>query len=304
MGIAEEEPNETIEEPVLDEQEPEALADGEESLEATEDVIVLAGEESQTSTSEAPKGFRRRINKLNSRLDDRDQEIDKLQRENELLKQTGQLSRVPASVVNQMPIPPTQEECGYDEQVFAQKMNEYHRNQAAYNQRMIEAAIDQRENGLKREQYQRKLNDSVDSHFDRADKLNVSDYATVQDQVVDVLGEDLVKEIISRCPKNSEMVLYHIGKNPDKLYNLKRLAKEDPTELTMMIGELRTGLKLEKRKSDAPAPETKIEGGAPKSASQYTRKLEEARELAAQTGDMSQLLAIRREAEAAGVNLR
>lgn len=145
-----------------------------------------------------------------------------------------------------------------------------------------------------------------EAHGERADKLNISDYADVQDVTVGILGLDTVNEIIKASPK-SESVIYYLGKNPDEAEDIRDLLKTNPVQATMEIGRLEARLKVKPRAKTQPLPDpdTEVQGGTPSAAkiNQFQRRLDKARAASGQTSDIKANLAIRREAAAAGVTV-
>eukprot|EP00919_Chromeraceae_sp_WS-2016_P043900 GHVR01104718.1.p2 GENE.GHVR01104718.1~~GHVR01104718.1.p2 ORF type:complete len:266 (+),score=43.78 GHVR01104718.1:218-1015(+) len=92
------------------------------------------------------------------------------------------------------------------------------------------------------------------AHSERADKLNIADYADVQDAAIETLGLKTVNDIISISDR-SEVVLYYLGKNPDKAEELLAMTKKNPAKAVIEIGRLEERLKVKPRASSQPAPD-------------------------------------------------
>lgn len=266
----------------------------EEGEEAGEVEIVLEGE---THTQEQkPKGFQRRVRRFNRRLQEKDDRIAELE---------GQLAnRVPQSV-SEMPLPPTEESVGYDTEKYQQAMAQYRQDFQNWQANQLNAAIQTRETGLQQQQAKRSVDKALSSYYDDASKLGVDGFDEAEDSVIDVLGGDVLKEIIPRFKDKAPAAVFFLSKNEDKLFELKEALDSDPVEATMLIGALRDRLKVQRKtKSQAPEPDTELKGGkVPTKPSALQRELDRAREQAGQTGDISEVLKIKKEAKAQGIDL-
>ena len=92
-------------------------------------------------------------------------------------------------------------------------------------------------------------------------------------------------------------MVYALGRTPKKLQELASI--KDPVKFAVAVGKLETEVKVTSRKSTKPAPETSVKGGS-SSASASTATLDRLRAEAAKTGDLSKVVAYKRQMKAAG----
>lgn len=141
-------------------------------------------------------------------------------------------------------------------------------------------------------------------HCERADKLGIADYDDVQDKAIEILGHGTVNEIIAKSDK-SEVIVYHLGKNPAIAEDLRDLIATDPVRAAIEIGRLEEKLKIRPRATtqSTPDPDVEVQGGTPTAgqANKFQKRLDKAREAATETGAMRAVLAIKKEAREAGV---
>lgn len=261
--------------------------------------VILEGDtHTQDEQKSSPKGFQKRIGRFNRRLTEKDQEIAELQ------QRIAGMAQPVQTALTAMPLPPTEESTGFDGEVFKVAQAQYVQDMTLWNQNQINLSISQSNNGLKLQQQARTAEKSISKHYENAGKLGANDFDQTEDAAVEILGDALAKEIIARTGDKSAAIMYYLGKNEAKAFELKDALENDPTEATMLVGELRANVKVQrKRKSQAPDPETKVEGQPPKGQSTLQRALEAAREEAGQTGDMRAVMKVKRDAKAQGITL-
>jgi hypothetical protein len=93
---------------------------------------------------------------------------------------------------------------------------------------------------------------------------------------------------------NPALVVYALGKNPKKAQELAAI--KDPVKFAFAVAKLEKDLKVTNRKQ-APAPERVITGTA-RSSGAVDSTLERLREEAARTGNMSKVVAYKRQKKA------
>lgn len=97
-------------------------------------------------------------------------------------------------------------------------------------------------------------------HYEAADKLKLKDYDDVEDVALSALGKETVNQIIQKTT-NSPVILYHLGKNPEKAERIADLLKADPVKGVMELGALEAKLKVTKvKRNQAPDPDSELEG--------------------------------------------
>lgn len=132
-------------------------------------------------------------------------------------------------------------------------------------------------------------------HYDRAEKLGVSDYAEAENIAVGILGDDNAN-VIMRISTHSDKVLYHLGKNPEKAHYFADLSRTDPGRAIAEIGALGAELKPQPKAKAKPAPDPDEElvGASPPNPDTYDSDLDKLRVAAQATGDMSKILAFKK----------
>ena len=99
-------------------------------------------------------------------------------------------------------------------------------------------------------------------HYKRADALKVKDYDETEDKAIEILGQDVVNQLIANTDKSPEL-LYYLGKNPGKAQEMAEMVKTNPVKGVFELGRL--GAKLsarpKSRTKPAPAPEGEQRGG-------------------------------------------
>ena len=146
---------------------------------------------------------------------------------------------------------------------------------------------------------------ALDNHYSRAEGLSkagitANDYKQSDLTVRNLLGNDLVNNLISDTGEGSEKVFYSLGRNPTQLNKLKSLMETDPrgVQALMFIGELKAGLKTPtKRTSLAPAPAATPTGDAGKGSAKSAKA---AFAKAEKSGDVSKAFNLKRKYKQAG----
>ena len=259
-----------------------------ESTEVEEVEVVLAGEEDAPSKDGVPKGFKKRINKLNAKIAAGSEETERLRQENELLRLASQPS------------------------VKRPRLDDFDGDDARYHD-----ALDQFEDA--REQRQRdslvaevrKLVPAakedisqLEAHYDRAEKLKVPDYEAAEDIVLEALGKDVVIGIAQDVP-DSEQLIYALSRdiNRDKLQELSELFKVNPTRGTLRLGKLQGQMTLQPKKKTTSEAESEVSGDVgPAGAAAYKAKIKKLRE-SGEKGATKAVIAIKKEARGKGVIL-
>lgn len=268
--------------------------------------VVLTGDSPTPDDGKGKPGLGRRQRKLLERNDRLKQELSQADQAKEALAAENRLLRMQMQQRQQQEgkqpdKAPTLAECGYDEDVFAQKMQDY---LSGTSRSALSDELKKYEQRQLQQQFERNRASALEAHYERADKLKVPDYDVAEEKAVEALGRDFVADVAARLP-DSEVVLYFLGKNPGKAREIAELAKRDPALAAVAIGELKAGLKVQPKgaKTNTPEPDTPAGGGGASTSSAWQRKLDKAVEHANRTGNMDEVSRIRREAAKAGVKL-
>lgn len=268
-------------------------AEGEPSddAEIEETEIVLEGDEDSPPQGQLPQGLKRRIGKLNQRVDsaraetaEANAEIERLKRENQLLQ------------MQQTPQRPTLEQFDYDEAKYRAALADFEDKRlderfSAMEQRLTAAAQPPAREDIT----------ALESHYDRAEKLGVRDYEVAEDAVIEAIGQGTFKEVVSSL-NESEKVVYFLGKNPSKLNELSDLLRTNPVKGTLALGRLEAQLRVRPKQKQAPAPDADVAGdSSPSSSSAWQKKLDKLR--SSDNYKARDVIELKRQAREAGVDV-
>jgi len=280
-----------------------------EDLEAEEEAAALAlAEESEEDDGskegedDKPKPVKSLKAKkaLQRKLKESDTEIEKLRRENEELKKG-----VPAATKTERPKRPKEEDFDTDE--------EYEAAQDKYDDDIIEYRLSDRDTKRKastaQETAAKQIQDGVDSHFERAEKLMEASNITAEKyesanltvrKAIETLapgkGDYITDYLISQLGEGSEKVFFHLGVNKAALAELTGLLATDPSGVKAAVF---LGRKVESlgnpmpRKSKAPAPAPNVSGV---NVSNAAGKMQKEYEAAHKKGDYARAFDIKRDA--------
>lgn len=120
-------------------------------------------------------------------------------------------------------------------------------------------------------------------------QLKVQDFEDAENVVMESLNQTQ-QGIILQGAENPALLVYALGKNPAKAKELATI--KDPVKYAFAIAKLETQLKVTPRKP--PAPERTISGTGPVSGSSDSH-LERLRAEAEKTGDMTKVIAYKRQ---------
>ena len=269
---------------------------------AAEEVEIIVEGEEEPASKAKPNGFKKRINKLNGKIDEANTATDEatrranaLEEENKLLRLNAQQSK-PATAPN---------EDDFDTDA------DYQLAKTAWDDERISTIATKRANEIiqagqsqtTQVNNDRDLEDSIGKHYERVESLKMANYEELEDKAIDVLGNDFAKMIIAKT-KKSHLIMGHLGANVGKAEELSRLLKSDPVGALIQAVEIGEKLSTRPKHSTTPDPETKIEPGEATSNDQYQQKLSKLREEAGKTGDMSKLIAFKKQAKEPGVTIR
>jgi hypothetical protein len=264
------------------EAEPELEA-GEQESEEYE--VFLGSAETPSAEEEKPQKKPRGVKRLLAeRKESRVRATAQDDRIAELQAQLAATQTNPQANASQaMPIAPTLESCGYDDQLlatanqkYAADMGAFHNNTAVHAARTLQSEQD---NGSRVARQQEQQNSAITAHYDRVDKLKMPSYESAEDKLIEILGQEQVTQIIHALPKNSEMVINYLGSNPDKAFDLLDEWQKGPQGVLIKLGGLSADLKLRPRqKKQRAAPESKITAAAPATKSSLEKAIDKERQ--------------------------
>lgn len=301
------------EEPVIEATEVAEDAPSEDGAEETPEVvevpdneIVLEGEEG--SQPDKQSGIRKRINKLNAKVDvansatsDAEQRLTVVEEQNKLLRMAAD-QRKEAEAPNTPPDPDDFND-GVKDPKYVQAFN-------AYNQPLIDAAVERKTSHLSQQQQSDSANSNLvkmqEKHYERADDLGIKDFDEVEGKAIGILGKEITNQLIANSP-DSHLILYHLGKNPGKADHFSQLVKTDPLKAILQLGALgaKLSVKPKAKTEPTPDPDEELQGGNPSAgqANKFQRLVDKAREAAQNGGNMQAVMKLKKEAAAAGVTV-
>lgn len=247
--------------------------------------------------------------KLRARLEKKDSELDALKAEIEALKSQAPKS---AQAVGTKPVRSDFFGADDPDEAYLDALSDW--KQENLKAEMLSATAN-KEAELRQQQMQQMTEKSVDQHYERAAQLaeksgisaelyQSSDLQVRQaiESVMPGMGDAAADTLIASLGEGSERVFYNLGVNKSRLAELKNRLTEDPSGVraAMYLGELKSELSPQRRKTSAPKPAPSLKGDeqvADKFAS-LKRKYNEAHK----RGDTSAAFSARREARKAGAD--
>lgn len=213
--------------------------------------------------------------KLKGTVREQGSEIEELKAEIERLKNPQQPTQQPQT--NQTPPRPTLEQFDYDNEAYDAAIDEWQlkRFQAIQANEQQQSKVSQQQ-----EAQLKQIEQATNSHYERAQKLvetgvisadayNQADTAvrTAFEHVFPNQGDSVTDAVISQLNSlgdGSEKVMFHLGRNPTALNELKSRLTSDPTGMQAMayLGTLHAKATLAptKKVSQAPKPATQLRG--------------------------------------------
>lgn len=206
-----------------------------------------------------------------------------LQKENRELKAKLEQS-APKPKAQEVGKKPTLEDCDYDGDKFEQELTAWHDRK-----RSAEQAAKQQEDEQKAQQ--EAWNGRLESYKAAKAALKVKDFDDAEEVTTSVFNE-VQQALIIDAADNPALVIYALGKNPAKAKELAAITSH--TKFLREISRLEdTKLKVQNRKTP-PAPERTVSGTG-KISGTTDSTLERLRAEAEKTGDMSKVVAYKRQ---------
>jgi hypothetical protein len=256
---------------------PEPVADGEtpapEEAE-TELVVSIGGEEPppEPEAEQAPAW----VKDLRKQNREQQKRIKELERSMQAPAAQGETTTAP-------PKKPTLADVDYDTGAYEAKLDEWYGAKAAYDR---QEAKRQQEREATKGAWEAKLT----GYNTAKAELKARDFEDAEAVIADTLSVTQQGIILDGAEKPA-LLIYALGKNPKKAAELAAIT--NPVAFAAAIGRLEASLKVTQRKPSA-APETIPSGNARKTGA-VDNTLERLREEAAKTGDLSKVMAYKRQ---------
>jgi tetratricopeptide (TPR) repeat protein len=277
------------------------------------DVEPWMADEGEQKPSDVPVSTHIRMKqKLKGRLTDKDEEMERLRKENEALK-SGVTTQV-APTLKELPKRPKEND--FD------TILEYDEAMTEFDENMLQIRLDttNKKTELKNAQIRARadLDKAVDAHYERAAKL-------IQDNNIDTevykkadlivreaiegsrpnMGDIIADQIIAIMGEGSEKVLYFLGRNKNALDKFKSLLESDPSGLraSLFLGQQKERLLNIKRKTSKATPPNDDIKGDVTPASNKGKAFLKRRKAAVKKGDIQAAYDAKKEAKAAGIDV-
>jgi hypothetical protein len=215
------------------------------------------------------------------------------QRQRELARENAELKAQlgtgkPANSKPELPAKPKLADHDYDEDAYEKARDEWDAKKRE---------LDSWEaNQAERTKAAQKAVQTVHENYATSKKaLKVPDFQDAEDEVVGVLTE-VQQSILMAGAANPGAMVYALGKTPKKLQELASI--KDPVKFAVAVGKLETEVKVTKRTSTKPAPETTVTSRGSNKTS--TATLERLQAEADKTGDRTKVAAFLRNQRQAG----
>ena len=257
-------------------QQPEAtpVEPEQQTEEATEEVVVtIAGESPAPEEEEkqAPEWVR------NLRKNYRELQREKRELEERLKAVSPATEQSPVTPGKK----PTLEDCDYDSDKFENEL-------AGWFERKRQSEETEAKHRAKQQEEQQTWQKKLETYTQSKTGLKVSDFQDAEDAVLEALSVTQ-QGIILQGAQNSAVLVYALGKNPNKAKELAGIT--DPVQFAFAVAKLETQLSVTKKQ--APPPEKRINGNG--SLGTSNAQLDRLREEAARSGDFTKVLAFKKQ---------
>lgn len=206
-----------------------------------------------------------------------------LKRENRDLRKQIEAQTKPAETQVQLGEKPTLEAMDYDEDKYAQSLQDWMAQKAKVDQA-------QKDKQAEQEKQTQAWNDRLSSYDDGKAKLRVKDFDDAEDTVKETLSQTQ-QGILIQGSNNPALLVYVLGKNAEKAKELASIT--DPVQFAFAAARLESSMKTTRRKP-ATAPEKRVPGSTG-GVSGGDKTLEKLEAEAEKTGDRSKILAYKRQ---------
>lgn len=222
--------------------------------------------------------------------------VKNLRRENRELRKQVKATQTATAVAQVVPLPPkpTLEGCDYETAAFEAKLEEWYEAKREHDAR---ETTQRSEAERAEQQWTERL-----QQYDTAKAAIAPDFDDVEAVALDILDKPIVINgtpvadgrvgIIKHAAKNAPMLMYALGRNPERAQALAAI--DDPGAFVFALGEFSGRIKVVNN-TKAPAPERKVSGTVPGVRGAVDNTLERLREEAAKTGDFSKVVKYKKE---------
>lgn len=283
--------------------------ESEQSEQKPEFEVVREGVDGSQPAARKQPGFKKRIDKLNAKITASTEEASQasvalaLEQEKTKLLEMALAQKNEAD--NLKPPDPDDFDDGAIDPKYVSRLHEY-------NQGLIASEVKKQTASISVQQSEPATDTALLSkqtkHYEAAADLGAKDYAEVEDAAIDILGKEIVNQLI-KASDSSHLILYYLGKNPDEAEEIAELVKTDPVKATLQLGRLEAELKVKPKANDEPTPDPDEElvGGSPSATNskqrRYEQELDAARSKTQEARNMSLVLAVKRKWKDSGVTL-
>jgi hypothetical protein len=257
---------------------PEPAVDGETppAEEGEVELVVSIGNEEPPPEPEQTQQAPEWVKELRRQNREQQKRIRELERSAQAQAPQGEANTAP-------PRKPQLADVDYDTGAYEAKLDEWYKAKAAYDAQEAER---QKEREAVKGAWEAKLQ----GYNTAKAELKAKDFEDAEAVIADTLSTTQQGIILDGAEKPA-LLIYALGKNPKKAAELAAI--KNPVAFAAAIGRLEASLKVTQRKPSA-APEKIVSGNAPKSGA-IDNTLERLREEAAKTGDMTKVMAYKRE---------
>ncbi len=237
----------------------------------SDEVVVTIGEEAPPAEDHAPApAWVKELRKANREKDRRIRELE---------------SKLQTSVEHKPTLPkkPTIEDFDYDTERYESALADWFEQKRKVDELEVKARQQQEH---AQQQWQQKLQ----SYADKRVSLKVPDYEDAEGVVMEVMSP-AQQSIILDGADNPALIVYALGKNEAKAREIAAIA--NPVQFAFAVAKLEAQVKMT-NKTKAPPPEKRLSGTG-RVAGSLEDRLEAARAKAEKTGDMTEVMRIKRE---------
>jgi hypothetical protein len=241
---------------------------GGESDDDDQQQIVREGEtQPQAST---PRGFLKRINKLNGKVDTAEGVASAEKERADLLEQQNKVKDIRIAQLEGQPTPeplvkpdPNAFDGGAYDPAYNKAVDEYQ-------DKRLDARLDERlaaqtqKSTVTNDQVAlaQRLRQKQEAHIERATKLKVKDYEATEDAAIAIMGHQKINHIIMALPDRTEQLVYYLGKNPAVAQKYGDMLETETVRALMELGGILSEIKVKTvSKKSLKDPDEDLEGG-------------------------------------------
>lgn len=257
-------------------------------------VLESIGSQPKPAKTQTTISVTKRISKLNAKVDSAQQGEERASNELLLANERNRLLQIQLEQRNEtqsQPVMPNVDDFdgGVHDPEYVKKIQEYQdsRVQNEITRQVQEATKQTVQTGRQTVQSQELERKQV-KHYQRANEIGTKDYAEVEDEAIAILGNGTVNQIINNFD-DSHVLLYYLGKNPDKAQAIADKIQTNPIQGVAELGALRSQLKIKPKTKITPNPDTPLSGGSPNKTNDSDAQAMKLLERAEKTGSPADL---------------